>query len=291
MEILVNNRYVINKQVARGSFGIVHMGYDKQTKQLVAIKLEPQSGKKMLEHEWHVYQQIISPSVKIPKVHWFGTEGEYRVMVMDYLGDSLEALFNRCGRRFSLKTTIQIGIQIFDLLHHLHRCNFIHRDLKPENFLIGIHHQRHYVYMIDYGLAKPYKRDRVHMKQVEGKKLVGTARYASLNSHKGIEISRRDDLESLLYLMVYFVRGELPWQGLPGKTREQKYEAIKQSKLATSSRALTQGLPEQLYFFLEHVRSLAFKEKPNYTYLRSLLMEMLNHHHLRMDYKYDWDKR
>lgn len=288
-EILINNRYSIKKKIGKGSFGEVHMGIDKITGLPVAIKLEHQTNKPMLQHEYAVYQQIRSPTGRIPKVFWFGKEGEYRVMVLEYLGDSVESLFNHCGRKFSLKTTLQIGIQIFDLLEHLHRHNFIHRDLKPENFLIGTGNNRNYIYMIDFGLAKRFKNNnKVHMNISSGKKLVGTARYASVNSHNGIELSRRDDMESLVYLMIYFLKGILPWQGLPGNTREEKYEAIKQHKNHMNIATLCTGVPEEFYHFLTHVRSLDFKEKPNYSYLRTLLFNISRKHQIKLDYHYDW---
>ena len=245
----------------------------------------------MLEHEYSVYSKVCNPVCNIPKIFWYGNEGEYRVMVMEYLGDSLEALLNRCGRKFSLKTTIMIGIQIFNLLEHLHRYNYIHRDLKPENFLIGINKKRHFIHMIDFGLCKRYKNERrQHMKKITGKKLVGTARYASINSHNGIELSRRDDLESFIYLLIYLRKGNLPWQGMPGRNREEKYESIRQRKIKTSTEALCQDMPKQIYYFLNHVKSLEFKEKPKYDYLRSLLIEIMTENNYKMDFQYDWNR-
>lgn len=290
VEILINNKYVINQKIGKGSFGDVHIGYHRDTREPVAIKLEHQSKKIMLEHENSVYHEICGiGNAHIPKIYWYGNEGEYRVMVMEALGDSLETLFNKCNRHFSLKTTVMIGLQIFDLLEHLHRCGFIHRDLKPENFLIGLRDNRHFIYMIDFGLTKRYKNQlNVHTKMITGKKLVGTARYASINSHNGIELSRRDDLESLIYLLVYFLKGSLPWQGLPGRTREEKYEIIKQRKVNTTTRALCVDMPSEFVYFLDHVRSLEFKEKPNYKYLRSLLVKLFDSNGLIMDYHYDW---
>ena len=288
-EILINNRFVINKKVGKGSFGDVHLGHDKTNNQLVALKLEHKDNKKMLEHEYNVYRDIGNNKSKIPKIFWYGNEGEYRVMVMEYLGESLESLLNKCGRKMSLKTTMMIGLQIFDLIHSLHCSNYVHRDLKPENFLIGIGDNRHFVHMIDFGLCKRFKNEeRVHCKMVTGKKLVGTARYASINSHQGIELSRRDDMESLLYLMIYFRKGTLPWQGMPGKNREAKYEAIRQKKVSTTPEQLCQGLPVEFTHFLQHIRSLDFKEKPKYRYLRNLLLSVIKRNNYVMDFRYDW---
>jgi len=291
IEILINNQYVINKKVGKGSFGQVHLGHDKHTNNLVAIKLENKENKNMLQHEYNVYKQVHDGKHRIPEIFWYGEQDEFRIIVMEYLGDSLEALFNKCNRVFSLKTTLMIGLQIFDLIEHLHKCNYIHRDLKPENFLIGINNNRYYIYMIDFGLAKPFKNnERVHMKMNTGKKLVGTARYASINSHNGIEISRRDDLESLIYLLIYFLKGSLPWQGLPGRTREEKYEIIKQRKISTTNEALCMSLPIEFLYFLNHVKSLQFKEKPKYKYLRELLTGLMTKMHYTMDHNYDWVK-
>jgi len=290
-EILINNRYSINKKVGKGSFGDVHLGYDKKTGNMVAIKLEYYQRRSTLDHEYKIYNEVCGKKTNchIPKIYWYGHEGDYRVMVMEFLGNSLESLLNTCGRKFSLKTTTMIGIQLLTLLQQLHTCNFIHRDLKPENFLIGINQQRFFIYMIDFGLCKRFKdNERRHMKLNTGKKLVGTARYASVNSHKGIELSRRDDLESLLYLLIYFRKGHLPWQGMPGNSREEKYERIKNKKIETTTGELCKDMPKQFEHFFDHVKSLKFKEKPNYKYLFSLLVSVMEENNYRMDYRYDW---
>ena len=158
----------------------------------------------------------------------------------------------------------------------MHSKCYLHRDIKPENFMIGINQNRNHVYMIDFGLAKRFKNNNnIHMCVKTGKKLVGTARYASINCHKGIEMARRDDLESFIYLLIYMLKGKLPWQGLPGRNREEKYEHIKQSKIATTTKALCSGCPIEFFYFLDHVKSLKFKEKPNYRYLRYLLLNIM----------------
>jgi casein kinase I family protein HRR25 len=166
----------------------------------------------------------------------------------------------------------------------LHSCGYIHRDIKPDNFLIGVGPDRSKIFLIDFGLAKRFKaEDRVHIRPCENKKLTGTARYASINSHLRLELSRRDDLESLGYLMVYFLKGKLPWQGIPAGTKEDKYQKIGEIKASYGLDLLCKGLPTEIYNFLTHVRALEFKQKPNYHYLRSLLINAFN----RMDYDYD----
>jgi serine/threonine protein kinase len=212
-------------------------------------------------------------------------------MVMKYLGHSLEYLLHTyCGGKFSLKTTLIVSIQIFDLLLRLHSCGYVHRDVKPDNFLVGIGPERSKIFLIDFGLAKRFKTDdRVHIKPSDNKKLTGTARYASINSHRRLELSRRDDLESLGYLMIYFLKGKLPWQGTQGPTKEAKYERIGEIKATYSLDLLCEGLPSEIYTFLEQVRSLEFKQKPDYHYLRSLLVNTFNRMGYDYDCHYDWE--
>ena len=153
-------------------------------------------------------------------MYWYGRVNNHRYngLIMDILGPSLEKLFNKCGRRFSLKTVLMLADQLLLRIEAIHRNGFLHRDLKPDNFLMGINHTSRVVYIVDYGLAKTYIDNGKHISYKEGKSLTGTARYASVNTHLGIEQSRRDDLESLGYILMYFLRGKLPWQGLKVKT-------------------------------------------------------------------------
>ena len=160
----------------------------------------------------------------MPTLYWAGEEGEYSVMVTDLLGPNLEDLFNFCDRRFSVRTTLMLADQMIARLEHLHSQGFLHRDIKPENFLIGRGKMANVVYLLDYGLVKKYKdpNSQKHIPYRDNKMLTGTVRYASIATHEGIEQGRRDDLEAVSYVLMYFLRGSLPWQGVQGETKQEK---------------------------------------------------------------------
>ena len=181
----------------------------------------------------------------IPNVFSYGLEGEYNVMVMEYLGSSLEDLFVHQQKRFSLKTTLMLAGQMIERLEYIHLRHFLHRDIKPDNFAMGRGQKSSLVYLIDFGLSRRYRDPKTnkHIPYKEGKSLTGTARYASIRTHQGIEQSRRDDLEGMMYVLIYFLRGSLPWQKLDAKTKEEKYNKIMELKISTSHEELCKGLP------------------------------------------------
>ena len=236
--------------------------------------------------------RILQGGVGIPTLRWYGThDAGYNVMVSDLLGPNLEDLFNFCSRTFTLKTVLQLVDQMIPRIEYVHNKNFIHRDIKPDNFLMGTHRQCNKLFIIDYGLAKKYRdpRSRTHIPYKEGKSLTGTARYASINAHLGVEQSRRDDLESLGYVTMYFVRGSLPWQGLKAATKKQKYEKISEKKMSTPSAGLCKGYPSEFKEYLDHCKGLRFDESPDYHYLRKSLYRKLYMHKLHYHYDYVWD--
>lgn len=295
---MVGDRFKIDRKIGKGSFGDVYIGQDIINKHLVAIKAAPNDDlqkKRILIHEHEIYTDLTKAKTgrfKFPKIYWYGQTNKqtHTIIVMKYLGNSLEYLLhNNCAGKFSLKTTLMIGIQILDLLRRLHSCNYVHRDIKPDNFLVGVGPEKSDIFIIDFGLAKRYKSvNNVHIAENSDKRLTGTARYASINSHRRMELSRRDDLESLGYLMIYFLNGKLPWQGIPATTKEEKYSKIGLMKSECTVEELCKGLPEEIMEYMRLVRSLDFKEKPNYLVLRSLFIKLFNRMEYDFNHKYDW---
>lgn len=297
MDIRVaHGKYRLGKKIGSGSFGDVYLGISLVNGEEVAIKLEnTKTHHPQLAYESKVYK-ILAGGVGIPYVRWFGVEGDYNVMVMDLLGPSLEDLFNFCQRKFSLKTVLLLADQLIARIEFVHSKNFIHRDIKPDNFLMGFGKRgtstatSNQVNLIDFGLAKKFRDSKTgqHIPYRENKNLTGTARYASINTHLGIEQSRRDDLESLGYVLMYFNRGSLPWQGLKAPTKKHKYDKISEKKLTTKIDSLCKGFPEEFAIYLNYVRSLKFDDKPDYPYLRKLFRDLFLREGYQYDHVYDW---
>eukprot|EP01083_Nonionella_stella_P064640 168704_1 len=289
-EVVVGCKYVIQAKIGCGSFGEIYSAYDKDTGDKYAAKAERIEAKHpQLKFEKKVYDAL-PPSVGIPRIYWSGISGKCNVMIMELLGDSLEILFTACSRKFSLKTVLLIGMQLLDRIQHLHDNDFVHRDIKPDNFLIGLGRTVKTLYMIDMGLCKQYRSPTIpHIPYRTNKRLTGTPRYASIQTHKGVEQSRRDDLESLGYMLIYFCKGKLPWMGLKAKTKQEKYDSIGYRKKEISLDDLCLDLPEEFMLYLKHCRNLEFTQTPDYDYLRLLFEKLFKRRGFKNDGKFDWE--
>lgn len=287
---VVGKRYQLSKQIGSGSFGEIFLGTSLTSGRRVAVKLEPvKAPYPQLQYEAKLYK-LLAGEKGIPKIRYFGQQDDYYVLVMELLGASLEDCFNYCSRRFSVKTVLMLADQMLERLEFIHSRHFIHRDIKPDNFLVGTDTKAHVVYLIDFGLAKRYRDPKTgtHIMYRQDKQLTGTARYASINTHKGIEQARRDDIESLGYVLMYFLRGSLPWQGIKAKNKKQKYERIMEKKISTSIKDLCSGFPPEFEWFIAYARQLRFEEQPDYKLLRETLQGLFTRTGYTYDNVFDW---
>lgn len=280
----------IASKLSQGAFGEIYECIDKVTGTRLALKIEKKTSVFQLKHEFSVYRKIAG--VNTPKVYEYGKieiDSSYlNCMTMELLGTSLEKLYNSLNRTFSLKTVFMIGKYCLNRIEYLHHRHYVHRDIKPDNFMTDKSMTK--VYLIDYGLSKEFRNPStlLHRPLKQDKNLTGTARYASLNTHLGYEQSRRDDLESLGFMLVYFMKGQLPWQGLKAENKFEKYALIKDVKQRTTIYNLCDGLPNEIYLYLIHVRNLQYEESPNYEYLESLFENGLRSRGLEDDGVFDW---
>ncbi|KAI1436284.1 casein kinase I isoform delta [Xylaria sp. CBS 124048] len=290
MDIIIHGHYRVDRKIGAGGFGLVYMGTDTRSGKQVALKLTHiRDDPVPLANEAETYEALAG-AVGIPQVHWYGQECEYYVLVQELLGPSLEDLFNYCGRLFSLKTVLLIADQAIARLKAIHARGFLHRDIKPDNFVMGVGRRGNTVYAIDFGLAKEFSLAESHRLD-RARTFGGTRRYASINNHNKHEQSFRDDMESLGYVFLYFLRGSLPWQGIKATTEGERDEMIKERKMRISAEALCRDLPDEFATYLNYTRSLRFEDKPDYAYLRRLFHRLFVSERFTYDYVFDWTEK
>ena len=279
-------------QLGKGGFGQLYLGRNLKENDLVAIKVEERGSRSHLYAEFQILKEIENEK-GIPKVYEFHKGHKHNYLMMQFLGKSLDKLFTEMKRHFSIKTVSMIGYQMVQRIEYVHSKGYIHRDIKPGNFLIGKSSEKERLYIIDFGLSKKYidKITGKHVIYKEGKGLTGTARYVSLNTHYGIDQSRRDDIEGIAYNLIYFAKGKLPWQGVKTKNKKEKHKKIMECKEEYKEDKLCEGLPEEFPTLLKYARKLDFEEEPDYKNIKIMFKQLVLSSGYRMDWKFDWEKK
>ncbi|OHT03147.1 Casein kinase I isoform delta-A [Tritrichomonas foetus] len=281
MNVILGNHFSLIKKIAATSYSNIYMGEEMQTKTKVALKLEQLKAEfPQLEAE-HKFMQRFQGAVGIPKIFYFGEEADYHLLVMEYFHYSLQDLLEKNNNKFSLKTVLMLADQLLLRIEYIHKCEYIYRDIKPENFMVG---ENSVIYAIDYGFFKSYiqLRSNQHIPFSKNRAFTGTPRYASINALKGYEQSRRDDLESLAYMLIYFLRGNLPWIGI------SNLKKIAKIKSDITPEILCRNCPNEFCMFLKAVRSLKFTEEPKYSEYRKWFRDLFIKNDFFYDGKFDW---
>jgi len=271
-----SGRFRLDERLGSGCFGEVWRAADlKRNSNEVAVKLEVKEDSVVpgqLANEYEILSELKRPMQQqgFAEVFHFGREGHFVCLVMELLGKSLDDCLDLCNGRFNVKTTALIAAQIIQRIEYLHSKRIIHRDIKPENFMMGVGARAHIVYLIDFGLSEVYYLDDRHNSQVKDT-LTGTARYASINAHDHSQ-SRRDDLEAIGHMLIYFLRGSLPWSGLKAALSKGEDELllIRDTKKVVKLSMLCEGMPQEFEDYLEYCRALSYRERPDYEFLHEL---------------------
>ncbi|CAD8202774.1 unnamed protein product [Paramecium pentaurelia] len=287
---LIQGRFRIGDLLGEGSFGSVFRIYDtKNNNEVLAIKVEQEleEEESMLEREIKIMMEL-KKKPGFPQILYYGQENHFVYYIMNMLGPNLEITSKKCGGSFSIVTMLRLAIQMLSRIETLHSMRLIHRDIKPDNFVLGFGQQQNIVHLIDFGLSKFYLNSKgEHIKQVRKKGLIGTARYASINAHNEFEQSRRDDLESIAYILVYLATGTLPWMNLQIEQKDLKYAKILHLKKLTAPDIVCKNLPICFTKFLTAVRKLDFITTPDYVAYKKLFQNELEKHQGQP--YYDWE--
>lgn len=287
-----DGRFEVQDKLGEGCFGAVFLGKDKKSNSPVAVKFEDsQCGAPgSLAMENSLLKQIGEPQRPqgFAEVFFFGKVGSFTCMVMDLLGKSLEECMEVCQGKMEASSAVLIAEQALRRIEYLHSKGVVHRDIKPENFMYGRGGKIHHLHLIDFGLSDTYFGRR-HVCQSSGNSMVGTARYCSVNTHKAINQTRRDDLEAIAHMLIYFMRGALPWSGLKGaRTEKEKYEMIGKRKESIPPEELCAGMPSAFKFLLSYARALPFVERPDYERLLHIFRKAKEELEIKSDHALQW---
>jgi serine/threonine protein kinase len=263
---LVANKYKLIEKIGSGSFGAIYRGQNIRTNELVAVKIESiSSNMKLLKNESTIYQYLMN-SAGVPCVKWFGKDTVNYYMVIELLGESIESLKQRRGT-LDLKLTLQIGIQILILLKTIHSEGLVHRDIKPDNFLLGLNDKSRQLFIIDFGFCKSYLNGSRHIPIGKTSSLIGSLSFASINAHEFVELSRRDDLESLGYMLLYLFIGTL------NLDQTNDAFACRNESIMVRKREMFDDttIPSAFVAYMLYAKSLGFDETPNYNQMIAIL--------------------
>ena len=300
-------------QIGSGSFGEVLYGKHKFKPLEVAVKIiNSETSSETIKKEINFSRQLQN-EIGFPIIYYTGAYDKKNIIVESLLGPSLDKLFKYCGRIFPLKTVCLIGKEMVKRLESMHEKGLLHRDLKPNNLTWGNYNSSYNyfqnntnndkldintIYLIDFGLSCSYYEHGLstkHYKFKTGLNFVGTLRYACLNSHKGIRQGRRDDLESMIYILIYFLKGKLPWQDYKAKQREERHKLIFEIKSKTTIESLCKDLPAEFFDLLRYVKGLQFDEKPSYWKFYAYFYNLINKINIQQieekEYNYIWEKK
>lgn len=293
-----NGKFKLTEKIGGGCFGEVYLGQDTRNNNAkVAIKLENsrQTTSPQLKHEAEILRELCKTSSPqgFTEVHAYCKEGVFNCLVMECLGKSLEGHLSDMGGTFTTKTTVMLADQILQRIEYLHSKGFVHRDIKSENFTTGEGSKQHHIFLIDFGLSKKFWERNAHIEEKKHLSLTGTARYASINALKGMEQSRRDDLEAIAHMLIYFIAGKLPWSGLEAKTQTEKYQKIMKRKETEPIDKLCAGMPSAFPDFLREARGMTFRQRPDYARLREAFVAVrrgMEKDGPIGDHEFDWNE-
>lgn len=289
----VAGRWAVYKLMERGRNGNIFKGYDVLSNETVAIKTSRRLDTPGFQNEQDIYKRIWSftPVIGIPQIRHFGLHDGKHVIVMTHHGPSVKRHFERMGERFTLKTILLLGIHALDRIKGLHRVGIVHCDIKLDNLLVGLG-PRTDLHLIDFGCSRPYLNilNRHISDERRNGKPIGTMPFSSISCHRGTTLSRRDDLQSLVYVLVYMFSGTLPWAKASGDNENELREAVRKFKECISIAELTAGMPAQLYSFCHSVFELGFEHEPDYELLRFFLISALSSIGETDDGVFDWDQ-
>lgn len=272
---IIANKYEIIENIGEGTFGKVFKGKNIRTGERIAIKIQHKDIANVLRQEAKIYKYLSDIS-GIPIIRNFGTDSGFNYLIIDLLDTSL---YNTKLTHFK---TIRYMINAINIIEKIHDRGIIHRDIKPDNFLLK--RETNTIYLIDFGLSKYYlNEDKKHMKERKDRKLIGTAKYASLNIHNGIDASRRDDIESICYTFISLLGKQLPWEEIINQYKyssnssnnSNKLELYNKIKEKKQTLEWLHNIPGEFLTLLLYCRKLEFAEKPNYKYIQGLLNNLL----------------